>query len=107
MENTSLDYIIETKLKFDKTYRHLDKYSIVRPINGTLFSLYSKLCYPQNFTKEAENSLLAIKFAKTYNIYKNYEIWVFDKDDFNFTKGILVGTPLRKFIKQQNLDFNF
>ncbi len=108
MKDTSFKHCLEVKNKFDLELKHLSKLSIVRPIDIKYFTLYCKLCDDlNNFTQEAVDNTLLLKFAANYEVYDGYNVFIYEQDDLNLDNGYLAGMTIENFVKLNSLDFIF
>jgi hypothetical protein len=107
MTDTSLKYTLDTKLKFDELFGHLNKVTIVRPISTEMFEKYCKIEHPNNFHEMTINNMLIVKFAATKKIYDGYEVWIFDKENLDLRNLIILGMPLKSFVAKNNINFTF
>lgn len=104
MTDTSFKHCLEVKKKFDTEFSHLNKLTIVRPIDHEMFNIYCNL-YSDNFTQEAIDNTLLLKFAGTENIYEGYNVYVFEQDELDLDNGYLAGMSIDSFVKRNNLSF--
>ena len=107
MTDTSLKHTLETKLKFDDLFGHLNKVTIVRPIDTEMFKKYCQIEHPNDFHEMATNNTLVIKFAALAKVYDGYEVWIFDKENLDLRNLVILGMPLKSFVVKNNIDFTF